>query len=292
METKLWIALCALLVNSGSVYCEGSVDANGLAAVPPKDGLSLNITRQEQANSSNTRSFSSNSTQGSETISGAPNSTNDNGTDTSSAPLFGLDKNQTSSPAPDSSNSSISNTTSPSTISNRKNATTISPPSNHTILNHNNTTTLSNQSTPTGTFSPRDVPVNMSTAATAPTIPTPKPSSSPKAPSIHPPADTSQSSTHPETSTTSSPNITSSTQTKVHSESSSHLNVGGSTAENNDSPAFDPLMAGLVSAFVITAIIITLLLFLKLRQRQNGPAFHRLQEVPMDDMEETPLYSY
>nr|XP_015831591.2 uncharacterized protein LOC107396397 [Nothobranchius furzeri] len=292
METKLWIALCALLVNSGSVYCEGSVDAKGLAAVPPKDGLSLNITRHEQANSNNTRSFSSNSTQGSETISGAPNSTNDNGTDTSSAPLFGLDKNQTSSPAPDSSNSSISNTTSPSTISNRKNATSISPPSNHTILNHNNTITLSNQSTLTGTFSPRDVPVNMSTAATAPTIPTPQTSSSPKAPNIPPPANTSQSSTHPETSTTSSPNITSSTQTKAHSESSSHLNVGGSTAENNDSPAFDPLMAGLVSAFVITAVIITLLLFLKLRQRQSGPEFRRLQEVPMDDMEETPLYSY
>lgn len=43
----------------------------------------------------------------------------------------------------------------------------------------------------------------------------------------------------------------------------------------------DPLLASLVSAFIITAVIITLLLFLKLRQRNSRPEFHRLQDLPM-----------
>lgn len=48
-----------------------------------------------------------------------------------------------------------------------------------------------------------------------------------------------------------------------------------------DSPTLDPLLAGLVSAFIITAVIITLLLFLKLRKRGNRPEFRRLQDLPM-----------
>ncbi|XP_077439627.1 uncharacterized protein LOC144062287 [Vanacampus margaritifer] len=105
------------------------------------------------------------------------------------------------------------------------------------------------------------------------------------------------------TSTLTSPQRTSSeappsltfTQAKVHPDTPSQLNVKGDTVMVHDSPTLDPLLAGLVSAFIISAAVITLLLFLKLRRRDNRPEFRRLQDLPMDDMmEETPLsmYSY
>uniref|UniRef100_A0AAV2KTC1 Uncharacterized protein n=1 Tax=Knipowitschia caucasica TaxID=637954 RepID=A0AAV2KTC1_KNICA len=75
----------------------------------------------------------------------------------------------------------------------------------------------------------------------------------------------------------------------------SPLNVGEDTTVVHEVPALDPLLAGLVSAFIIAAVIITLLLFLKLRRRDSRPEFRRLQDLPMDDMmEDTPLsmYSY
>lgn len=73
----------------------------------------------------------------------------------------------------------------------------------------------------------------------------------------------------------------------------SKLNVGEEIV--HEGPTLDPLLAGLVSAFIIAAVIITLLLFLKLRRRDSRPEFRRLQDLPMDDMmEDTPLsmYSY
>lgn len=42
-----------------------------------------------------------------------------------------------------------------------------------------------------------------------------------------------------------------------------------------------PLLAGLVSVFIVTAAIITLLLFIKLRRRDQRPEFRRLQDLPM-----------
>ncbi|XP_053734240.1 uncharacterized protein LOC128766689 isoform X2 [Synchiropus splendidus] len=88
-------------------------------------------------------------------------------------------------------------------------------------------------------------------------------------------------------------NITT-TKTEIHTDTSSKLNIKGDTKKDSKSPPLDPLLAGLVSAFIITAVIITLLLFLKLRRRDTRPEFRRLQELPMDDMEDTPLsmYSY
>lgn len=49
----------------------------------------------------------------------------------------------------------------------------------------------------------------------------------------------------------------------------------------HQTPTLDPLLAGLVSAFIITAVILTLLLFLKLRGRNSRPEFRRLQDLPM-----------
>lgn len=43
----------------------------------------------------------------------------------------------------------------------------------------------------------------------------------------------------------------------------------------------DPLLAGLVSVFVVTAAIVALLFFLKFRHRNERPEFRRLQDLPM-----------
>ncbi|KAF7661867.1 hypothetical protein LDENG_00251500 [Lucifuga dentata] len=116
-----------------------------------------------------------------------------------------------------------------------------------------------------------------------------------------PPQATSHSDLHPEISTvahsksTIIPPTSPSAQAKTHADTPSQLNVGGDATTAHESPTLDPLLTGLVSAFIITAVIVTLLLFLKLRRRDNRPEFRRLQDLPMDDMmEDTPLsmYSY
>lgn len=84
----------------------------------------------------------------------------------------------------------------------------------------------------------------------------------------------------------------------THPDAPSELNVGDEdlkrTRHRSSSP-LDPLLAGLLSVFIITTAIVFVALFLKFRQRTNHPEFHRLQDLPMDDlMEDTPLsrYSY
>ncbi|TSN30181.1 hypothetical protein Baya_9410 [Bagarius yarrelli] len=80
---------------------------------------------------------------------------------------------------------------------------------------------------------------------------------------------------------------------KARVDSPSELNVGDDV--ENTSTSMDPLLAGLVSVFVVTAAIVALLIFLKFRHRNERPEFRRLQDLPMDDMmEDTPLsmYSY
>ncbi|XP_062920499.1 mucin-2-like isoform X1 [Mobula hypostoma] len=58
----------------------------------------------------------------------------------------------------------------------------------------------------------------------------------------------------------------------------------------------DPLVIGMITVFFIIIGIVSLLGYLKYRQRINQPEFRRLHELPMDDMmeEDTPLslYSY
>lgn len=43
----------------------------------------------------------------------------------------------------------------------------------------------------------------------------------------------------------------------------------------------DPLLAGLLSVFIVTTAFVFIVLFLKFRQRTNHPEFHRLQDLPM-----------
>ncbi|XP_063153896.1 uncharacterized protein LOC134493356 isoform X2 [Candoia aspera] len=57
----------------------------------------------------------------------------------------------------------------------------------------------------------------------------------------------------------------------------------------------DPLVIAVIAIFVVTVGILTLLGFLRYRQRSSRLQFRRLQDLPMDDMmEDTPLslYSY
>ncbi|TRY84494.1 hypothetical protein DNTS_035840 [Danionella cerebrum] len=85
----------------------------------------------------------------------------------------------------------------------------------------------------------------------------------------------------------------SSVQDKAHLNSPSALNIGD--AESSHVPP-DPLLAGLLSSFVVIAALVSILLFLRFRNMHGGsPEFRPLQDLPMDDMlEDAPLsvYSY
>ncbi|KAK9538870.1 hypothetical protein VZT92_004014 [Zoarces viviparus] len=76
----------------------------------------------------------------------------------------------------------------------------------------------------------------------------------------------------------------------------SELNVGDEDLKGpryRSSSPLDPLLAGLLSVFIVTTAIVFVILFLKFRHRTNQPEFHRLQDLPMDDlMEDTPLSRY
>ncbi|KAK5859560.1 hypothetical protein PBY51_021111 [Eleginops maclovinus] len=82
----------------------------------------------------------------------------------------------------------------------------------------------------------------------------------------------------------------------THREVPPELNVGDEDLKRpRSSSPLDPLLAGLLSVFIVTTAIVFVVLFLKFRQRTTHPEFHRLQDLPMDDlMEDTPLsrYSY
>ncbi|CAB1326472.1 unnamed protein product [Coregonus sp. 'balchen'] len=73
----------------------------------------------------------------------------------------------------------------------------------------------------------------------------------------------------------------------------SELNVGDEDKGPHLHSPLDPLLAGLVSVFIVTTAVVSVVLFLKFRQRTDHPDFHRLQDLPMDDlMEDTPLSRY
>nr|XP_046264392.1 uncharacterized protein LOC124069350 [Scatophagus argus] len=82
----------------------------------------------------------------------------------------------------------------------------------------------------------------------------------------------------------------------THQEVPSELNVGDEDLKGSSyhsSSPLDPLLAGLLSVFIVTTAVAFIILFLKFRQRTNHPEFHRLQDLPMDDlMEDTPLSRY
>ncbi|XP_067893136.1 mucin-21-like [Heterodontus francisci] len=72
--------------------------------------------------------------------------------------------------------------------------------------------------------------------------------------------------------------------------------VNGKSVSNPNQTKMDPLVIGMITVFFIIIGIVSILGFMKYRQRVNQPEFRRLHELPMDDMmeEDTPLslYSY
>ncbi|XP_036378695.1 mucin-2 [Megalops cyprinoides] len=118
--------------------------------------------------------------------------------------------------------------------------------------------------------------------------------------STHPPTPPSSTPTHLTSTitTTTTTNLQTSITAPAKPDTPSELNVGDDDVQpsvHNSGTALDPLLAGLVSVFIVSAAVISLLLFLKFRQRYERPEFRRLQDLPMDDMmEDTPLsmYSY
>ncbi|XP_072919044.1 uncharacterized protein [Hemitrygon akajei] len=85
-----------------------------------------------------------------------------------------------------------------------------------------------------------------------------------------------------------------STQQNEDSMANGKKMVNGKPASNLNK--MDPLVIGMITVFFIIIGIVSLLGYLKYRQRINQPEFRRLHELPMDDMmeEDTPLslYSY
>lgn len=301
METKLWTALCALLLvhmgftdNSkpsesplvtGVATEAATVPTSSLEVTshpPPLNGPDTNTT------SNGTSSLSSNTT---------------------SPQTPGLKENN------DTSTVSPSESVAPENNTNETNKTEESAPPQIVLPMGNDTTshippTTTTTTTTSSTQTTHSAPVNntssrpasLSPDSISPTVQSTNPvthSSTTTATTI---STSTQSSSTSSTSspqepkkTTVTPPSSTSTQAKAHVDTPSQLNMGGDMTMVHESPALDPLLAGLVSAFIITAVIITLLLFLKLRRRQNRPEFRRLQDLPMDDMmEDTPLsmYSY
>uniref|UniRef100_W5MX89 Uncharacterized protein n=1 Tax=Lepisosteus oculatus TaxID=7918 RepID=W5MX89_LEPOC len=156
--------------------------------------------------------------------------------------------------------------------------------------------TLSNVTQSESTTHPPAVGNTEDTAVTEPAqnstanstmSPTQEPTATPAAPTSPPrPPSTAAPPDVPETTAPPKPAAT-------PSSSSAELNVGDDSSQPVSTPPLDPLLAGLVSVFIITAVVVSLLLFLKFRQRRDRPEFRRLQDLPMDDMmEDTPLSMY
>lgn len=313
METKLhWIAFCALLViNLGTAENDGAASPTPESAVgaepapvdpvaKPVPDSSHNLTSQtlngSDANPSPTGNGSL-SININETISVTHDDPYNSSHPATSAPQG------TTTPMlpPPDGHSTISHTspspTSTSTTLTAINSLTTVPSPNHTTSHQTTALPANSPKQPSENATSVPVPPQTTTHTVAGTQVSSTVAATPshENPTSQPTTNNSQSHGQPGASSETTPTSSTSTQAKTHSDMPSQLNVEGDTTMVHDSPALDPLLAGLVSAFIITAVIITLLLFLKLRRRDNRPEFRRLQDLPMDDMmEDTPLsmYSY
>ncbi|XP_062858564.1 uncharacterized protein LOC134320860 [Trichomycterus rosablanca] len=195
-----------------------------------------------------------------------------------------------------SQNSSVLSTQDNQTLSTQISSTTI------TLVTTTDHKANSTMSTPAFSTTNQTFPASPRSQSTT-SIPEPSSTSTPTTVATQTSLKTSASTkgtTALKTTTTSTTTITQSTEhikpgsstlipAKTHADSPSELNIG----DDDSSVPVDPLLAGLVSAFVVTAAIVSLLIFLKFRRRNEEPEFRRLQDLPMDDMmEDTPLSMY
>ncbi|XP_010795588.1 uncharacterized protein PB18E9.04c isoform X2 [Notothenia coriiceps] len=328
METKVWIALCALLLfNLGSAENnEGPAPASSssqsfLPVEPSPEAAHSELPDSLDPNHiTNPSSKSNGSLIVNTTTEEEPMINDTNITSSSEADVLEGNGNQTnlttSQPpiAPSASHAPKSHTPTTSTSTGPTHTThstsVVTPTSTPPTTSHSapavaNSVTASNQTVPS-TSVPTPEPPKPEASTTTIIIYSssmPTTSSSQETPNSESTSrqNTLQPDEHPETptkpqlETTSNPPSSPTAKAEPLADLPSQLIVGGDTTVVRDSPTLDPLLAGLVSAFIITAVIITLLLFLKLRRRDNRPEFRRLQDLPMDDMmEDTPLsmYSY
>ncbi|KAL3047519.1 hypothetical protein OYC64_021674 [Pagothenia borchgrevinki] len=335
METKVWIALCALLLfNLGSAENdEGPASPSSQSVLPVEPSpeaahselpYSLDqihhITPAPPLRESDTNSSSKsngslivNATTGEETMINDTNiassseaavlvgNGNQTNLTTSQPPIPPSASHAPKSHTPTTSTGPTHTTHSTSVVT----PTSTPPTTSHSAPTDADSVTASNVTTHS-TSVPTSEPPKPEASTTTIIIHSssmPTTSSSQETPNSESTSrqNTLQPDEHPETptkpqlETTSNPPSSPTAKAEPRAELPSQLNVGGDTTVVRDSPTLDPLLAGLVSAFIITAVIITLLLFLKLRRRDNRPEFRRLQDLPMDDMmEDTPLsmYSY
>ncbi|KAK7151215.1 hypothetical protein R3I93_012224 [Phoxinus phoxinus] len=172
-------------------------------------------------------------------------------------------------------------------ITDSRNGSDVSPVDNQTAVITAGPTT-STTPLPSTTHEPTSTVHIITTFHTTP----PETSRAPEVTSAHPKSSpTAASSAFPTVNTQMSAS-SSPVQAKAHADTPSALNVGD---DDNNKVSTDPLLAGLVSAFVVVAAIVSVLIFLKFRNTNDGPQFRRLQDLPMDDMlEDAPLsmYSY
>ncbi|XP_062848907.1 uncharacterized protein si:ch73-344o19.1 [Trichomycterus rosablanca] len=78
-----------------------------------------------------------------------------------------------------------------------------------------------------------------------------------------------------------------------HQVGASELDVGDEDSKVPSASPWDPLLAGLISMFIISTALLSTMLFIRFRQQNNHPEFHRLHDLPMDDLlEDTPLSRY
>ncbi|XP_026201271.1 mucin-5AC-like [Anabas testudineus] len=322
METKLRFALCALLVinlasaehdnnhtttATSAPNSEAAPTAQGASSRDPTGQLAPALNGSDTNSSSNgTSNSSSNTATAGETTSLTPEAKTDNDTNNTTPSLAENNTNlmnnlTTQAPVPET-RATTSHHILPASIP------TSPPDTAHTAPVSTANTTLPTNTSILITKQPAHPTTRSSTSAPTPeppkttaTVSTQSTSTSSTGSSQKIPAPETQTSPHTsksngpldQTKSTISSPSSPSAQTKVHANTPSQLNVGGDTTMVHESPTLDPLLAGLVSAFIITAVIITLLLFLKLRRRDNRPEFRRLQDLPMDDMmEDTPLSMY
>ncbi|XP_076828662.1 uncharacterized protein LOC143474891 [Brachyhypopomus gauderio] len=74
----------------------------------------------------------------------------------------------------------------------------------------------------------------------------------------------------------------------------SELDVGDEVSGGGPPASpLDLLLTGLVSIFIISTALLSIMLFLRFRRQSQHPEFHRLQDLPMDDLlEDAPLSRY
>ncbi|KAM9480514.1 uncharacterized protein ACWYII_007085 [Salvelinus alpinus] len=354
METKILVALCALILSLGS-NVEGQDPG---AHSSPSDGpLTLGMSGAVQAPlpggspsppgslslpSTDSPKPASNLTDGGLSNNNSSNSSNSSSNDTAVVVVKEVPATSVGVPAP---TPIPEKTPGPENLTEETVQPSDAPSDNHTAPTHTPTTTVlvhkpsttpthtpvhsttpsSHAPHPSKTHSPITTtaspaptrlethPTNTSAAPQPSSTPSPNPDTSnpiqPKQPLSTFPTTTTTTSplalptSEPQTQTSSITPLPASTpassppsQAKTHADIPSQLNVvEGEPVFHSGGPALDPLLAGLVSVFIVTAAIITLLLFIKLRRRDQRPEFRRLQDLPMDDMmEDTPLsmYSY